>query len=964
MRILFAVSNEKDSDAITKQYQQEYKEEITKKNVYYFNAIQKELQKDKVYDKIVISEDLEAFSNNNYIAIDKFIAEKIRNIVEEAENSISAGAQIIIICNDRREKSCDMLLNFWELGIYNALVGKDRNIKTICSLINKPRTKNEAKVYYQIDTGEGKYNSDNGETVSEEEIQNILIHYKKLGRNEEKYVESFNSIAMQYTDTQLKLIIGFLPLNVKAVLESKCDKYKQLVTSSDIKTGKKSNARVINNVKNTKKEEKPKYQPPSLEKNKAGAQKEVNTKKATGKLVEKQFGKSKITKPVVIPTSLNMSAVKKLENKKEELKDELLEPEIDEIPEDNLFDLDKSENVPNVQKPSIEADLDSLDMFDLATDDDNEAENETVIESDEEENIDESEDDVLPGFEDEDDFEEDEAKEIEETDEKEEIEEEEEPEMVENIVEKPKRGRGRPRKNPEIGQDVTKEQTGPKRGRGRPKKVKVEELPVENIDEEVDLFDLGNGNDGSEEDLNEEESVLPGIDDSEEFDLNEESSTDEDEVLPGFDNEENFEEDVLPGIDEEEDSDNEDETDDEEDSELLPGLDDGSDIISNLDELDDFEELEDSSDSEDSGENVEEQEENTAETIPGFDDEEDILPGIDDNDSISLNEDLNNSVEFENNNDEENNNKIENIDMRSNVDIASLLTRDKKIVSFVGTSKNGTSFIVNNLAQMTSEKGIKTAILDLTKNKNAYYVYTDNQEELRNISFSCIKNLVNGQPTGIEINKDLTVFTSLPGEDEGIENYLYILETLLKNYSLILLDCDFNTNYGYFKESQEIYLVQSYDVLTIQPLTAFLRDLKSKNVLNVENLRIVLNKEIKVRNATAKAIIGGMSIYNDPSMSFMTELFNKDLIKYCSIPFEVQTYSRYLEGLVDCNISLKGYSKSFLMYLSKLANMVYPLLNSGYGKKNTPNYVDNKKQEEDQFSAQMNETLNKMKNKI
>ncbi len=80
---------------------------------------------------------------------------------------------------------------------------------------------------------------------------------------------------------------------------------------------------------------------------------------------------------------------------------------------------------------------------------------------------------------------------------------------------------------------------------------------------------------------------------------------------------------------------------------------------------------------------------------------------------------------------------------------------------------------------------------------------------------------------------------------------------------------------------------------------------------------------------TDKLIIGGISVYNDPAMSYMTELFNKDLIKYCSIPFEEQTYSRYLEGLVECKISLKGYSKKkILMYLSKLGNMVYPLINS------------------------------------
>ena len=38
------------------------------------------------------------------------------------------------------------------------------------------------------------YKAETEEDVSELEIQNILTHYKRLGKNEEKYVESFNSI--------------------------------------------------------------------------------------------------------------------------------------------------------------------------------------------------------------------------------------------------------------------------------------------------------------------------------------------------------------------------------------------------------------------------------------------------------------------------------------------------------------------------------------------------------------------------------------------------------------------------------------------------------------------------------------------------------------------------------------------------------------------------------------------------
>ena len=52
-------------------------------------------------------------------------------------------------------------------------------------------------------------------------------------------------------------------------------------------------------------------------------------------------------------------------------------------------------------------------------------------------------------------------------------------------------------------------------------------------------------------------------------------------------------------------------------------------------------------------------------------------------------------------------------------------------------------------------------------------------------------------------------------------------------------------------------------------------------------------------------------------MSFMTELFNKDMVKACTIPFEDITYSKYLDGMVNCNVSLNGYSKAFL---SKLRN--------------------------------------------
>jgi len=86
----------------------------------------------------------------------------------------------------------------------------------------------------------------------------------------------------------------------------------------------------------------------------------------------------------------------------------------------------------------------------------------------------------------------------------------------------------------------------------------------------------------------------------------------------------------------------------------------------------------------------------------------------------------------------------------------------------------------------------------------------------------------------------------------------------------------------------------------------------------------------------------------------MTELFDKDQVKYYTVPFDEETYAKYLEGLVNCEISLNGYSKAFVAALKELANGVYPVINNRY--KPGPDYSKNNK-----FSNNMNNTLEQMK---
>lgn len=272
----------------------------------------------------------------------------------------------------------------------------------------------------------------------------------------------------------------------------------------------------------------------------------------------------------------------------------------------------------------------------------------------------------------------------------------------------------------------------------------------------------------------------------------------------------------------------------------------------------------------------------------------------------------------------ESNIKTENMNEYSQININNLLKGDKKIVSFLGACKSGTSFLLNNIATMISSRGVNVAILDTTKNRNTYYLYTKNEETLRNIAISSIEGLTHGEANGINVNDNLTVYTALPGENKYIKEVEPVLETLLKKHSLIMIDCDFETPINYFEYSKELYLVQTMDILTIQPFTEFLSELKNKGGLEEAKLRIIINKYLSMPGLTEKEIIGGLAYYNDPTMSYMKELFNKNSVKYITIPFEKFIYERYLQAITCCEITLEGYPFNFTKVLKELSDEIYP----------------------------------------
>ncbi|MCI9365255.1 MAG: hypothetical protein HFJ54_01115 [Clostridia bacterium] len=656
---------------------------------------------------------------------------------------------IIFIATDRRSKSDNLLSKLFSIGIYDALLGSDRSIPEVCKLLNKPRTKREAKTYYKIETEEVNYQAEAEDNVSETEIQNILMHYKKLGKNTERYVDSFNNIAAQYSDAQLRIITKFLPIGVKAVLEAESPKYQSIMTFGEGTYKKQEKA------KEEKKEDL-----------KIG-------------FIETNSAKSRPTKPVVIPSAVNKENAQKLTKRVEEpQRPPRSVPKAPEVNEQMQIGEDPFEDI----------------MGEL---------NNEVSTA---------------------------------------------PKTTEIQEEPVKKRRGRPKK--ELTPEEAVEAAKPKK-RGRPKKV------VEEVSEEEP-----------------KETILPGFDEIEE------------NTLPGFD----------------------------------------------------------------------EIEENT---LPGFEDEEPepFAPKFNTN-----------TNPFESRREETSEIEVTNTS-RDYSGLTNYLSRDKKVVAFLGATKAGTSFLVNNIADLLSKSGISTAILDVTSNRNSYYIYTKNEEPLRRKVLNCLESLEQDIVDGIEVSRNLTVFTSVPGKKIEVQDVEAVVAALIKKFSLVILDCDFTTPFEYFGIAQEVYLVQTMDILTIQPLTAFLRDLQSNGVLVPSKLKIVINKAMRVRGLNTNAIIGGMSCYNDPEMSYMRNLFDKDKIKAITISFDGEVLSKYLSGMVDCIVTTNGYSKGFISELKKLADMVYPLINGRFKTDYKKNNKFAKEREEgqaeqDNFSNNMKSTLNRMKDQL
>ena len=246
----------------------------------------------------------------------------------------------------------------------------------------------------------------------------------------------------------------------------------------------------------------------------------------------------------------------------------------------------------------------------------------------------------------------------------------------------------------------------------------------------------------------------------------------------------------------------------------------------------------------------------------------------------------------------------------------------KKTVCFVGAPKVGTTFCINAIGTYLSRNKIKTAIVDLTKKRDTYTIYTYDNEGKRRIAAESLKYASNGLNEPLIYDK-LSIYTGMPGEDRKAYSASVAMETIASNNNAILVDTDFTTPIDYFRICQEIYVVQDMDILNINQLTMFLRNLKSKGI-SMNKLRVIINKQVKCI-LTAKDILEGIATYTSFDLKMYDELFNSATIPYYVLPFDVENYKKYIEMVYKYSNKFATFSEDFKQNLEGIINSIYPV---------------------------------------
>ncbi len=246
----------------------------------------------------------------------------------------------------------------------------------------------------------------------------------------------------------------------------------------------------------------------------------------------------------------------------------------------------------------------------------------------------------------------------------------------------------------------------------------------------------------------------------------------------------------------------------------------------------------------------------------------------------------------------------------------------KKVVCLVGAPKVGTTFCINAIGTFLTRHKVKTAIVDVTRKRDTFTMYTYDNEGKRAIAAESIKYASNGLNEPLVYEK-LSVYTAMPGEDRRTYNANKIIETVMQNNTVVLVDADFTTPPDFFRLCQNIYIVQDMDIINLQQVTMFIRELKSRGV-PMNKIKLIVNKHVKCA-LTTRHIIDGIVTYTSYDLKMYTDLLSASSLETYVIPFDQENYRKYVEMVYKYSNQFNTFTEDFKKAIGNLINDIYPI---------------------------------------
>jgi len=169
----------------------------------------------------------------------------------------------------------------------------------------------------------------------------------------------------------------------------------------------------------------------------------------------------------------------------------------------------------------------------------------------------------------------------------------------------------------------------------------------------------------------------------------------------------------------------------------------------------------------------------------------------------------------------------------------------------------------------------------------------------------------------------LSIYTAAPGEDRKQYNSAKLIETVAANNSIVLIDCDFSTPIDYYRLAQEIYIVQDMNVLNVNLMAVFLKELKSRGI-PMNKVRVIINKHVKCA-LTSKEILDRISTYVSPDLKIVEDLFPAEEMTYYILPFDQENYIKYIEMMYKYTNTFKTFTEGFKENIEQIVNAIYPV---------------------------------------